>query len=133
MVLYEAPHRLARTLTDLATVIEGSRPVAFARELTKLHEEIWRGTLTEAIARCDAVEPRGEYVLVVGGAPATAEATDDEVRAALDGARARGASTKDAVAEVADRLGVAKKRAYALATASDGADRPDRPDPSVRS
>jgi 16S rRNA (cytidine1402-2'-O)-methyltransferase len=130
IVLYEAPHRLARTLADLATVLEGSRPLALARELTKLHEEIWRGTLTEAVERCRTVEPRGEYVLVVGGAPAVADATDDEVRDALEGARARGASTKDAVAEVADRLGVPKKRAYALATAGD---RPGRPEPSARS
>jgi 16S rRNA (cytidine1402-2'-O)-methyltransferase len=116
IVLYEAPHRLVRTLHDLSTVIEGARRVALARELTKLHEEIWRGDLDGAIARCVAIEPRGEYVIVVDGAPPVADATDDDVLHALADARARGASTKDAVNEVSDHLDVPKKRVYALAT-----------------
>jgi 16S rRNA (cytidine1402-2'-O)-methyltransferase len=118
MVLYEAPHRLARTLDDLAGVLGGTRRVVLARELTKLHEELWRGTLAEAIQRCADVEPRGEYVVVLDGAPAPLDATDADITAALADARRAGASTKDAVAEVIDRLGVAKKRVYALATAT---------------
>ena len=63
IVLYEAPHRLARTLADLAAALGGDRRVVLARELTKLHEEIWRGTLAEAgRAVRPTVEPRGEYV-----------------------------------------------------------------------
>ena len=116
VVLYEAPHRLSRTLADLATACGGERRVALARELTKLHEEVWRGTLAEAVAHTDDVEPRGEHVVVLDGAPAPAEVTDDEVRAALAAARAAGASTRDAVAEAVARLGVAKRRAYDLAT-----------------
>jgi 16S rRNA (cytidine1402-2'-O)-methyltransferase len=116
LVLYEAPHRLKRTLGDLASVMEGARPVVLARELTKLHEEIWRGTLDAALARCAEVEPRGEYVIVIDGAPPPADATDADLLQALADARGRGASTKDAVAEVADRLAVAKKRVYDLAT-----------------
>ena len=119
VVLYEAPHRVARTLADLAAACGGERRVVLASELTKLHEETWRGTLAEAVAHVGAVEPRGEYVVVLDGAPAPAAVTDAEVRDALAAARAGGATTRDAVAEVVARLGVAKRRAYDLAT--DGA------------
>lgn len=115
-VLYEAPHRLARTLEDLVAACGAERSVVLARELTKLHEEHWRGTLDEAVARVAEVEPRGEYVLVLDGAPAPAAVTDDALVAALARARAHGASTRDAVAEVVHRFGVAKRRVYDLAT-----------------
>ncbi len=115
IVLYEAPHRLARTLDDLRTVVDGDRRIVLARELTKLHEEIWRGSLDGAIERCVEVGPRGEYVVVVDGAPAPLDATDADIVAALGAARGQGLTTKDAVAEVTDRLGVAKKRVYDLA------------------
>lgn len=116
VVLYEAPHRLARTLADLAAACGDERRVVIARELTKLHEEHWRGTLGEALARVDEVEPRGEHVLVLAGAPAPATVDDEAIVAALQAARAAGASTRDAVAEVAAALGVPKRRAYDLAT-----------------
>lgn len=113
-VLYEAPHRIARTLADLAAVCGPHRPAAVARELTKLYEEVRRGSLAELAAGLG--EPRGEYVIVLAGAPAErADVDDDAVRAALADARARGASRRDAAAEVAVVLGVPKKRAYALA------------------
>lgn len=114
VVLYEAPHRLARTLADLAAACGGDRRVVLARELTKLHEELWRGTLADALARTDDVEPRGEYVLVLDGAPAPAEVTDADIVDALARARAAGASTRDAVAEVVADLGVPKRRVYDL-------------------
>ncbi|MEO6989276.1 MAG: 16S rRNA (cytidine(1402)-2'-O)-methyltransferase [Aquihabitans sp.] len=116
VVLYEAPHRVARTLADLAATCGGDRQVVLARELTKLHEEHWRGTLAEAVVRVAEVEPRGEYVLVLDGAEAPPAATDEAIVAALAQARADGASTRDAVAAVVDRLGVAKRRVYDLAT-----------------
>ena len=116
VVLYEAPHRVARTLADLAEACGGDRRVVLARELTKLHEEHWRGTLAGAVARVAEVEPRGEYVLVLDGAPEPAETTDDDIVRALAAARELGASTRDAVAEVAAELGVAKRRVYDLAT-----------------
>ncbi|MGI8754927.1 MAG: 16S rRNA (cytidine(1402)-2'-O)-methyltransferase, partial [Acidimicrobiales bacterium] len=81
-----------------------------------LHEEHWRGTLAGAVEHVVAVEPRGEYVVVLDGAPPPAEVTDDVIVAALATARSHGASTRDAVAEVAADLGVARRRAYALAT-----------------
>lgn len=116
IVLYEAPHRVARTLADLARACGGERRVVLARELTKLHEQVWRGTLAEAGAHVADVAPRGEHVVVLDGAPPPAEITDDAIVNALDAARSHGATTRDAVAEVAAELGVARRRAYALAT-----------------
>jgi 16S rRNA (cytidine1402-2'-O)-methyltransferase len=116
MVLYEAPHRVARTLADLAEACGPARSVVVARELTKLHEEVWRGPLAEAVSWADAHEPRGEFVLVVEGAPPPAEATDDDVVAALRRARTEGLSTRDAATEVATDLGLPRRRVYALAT-----------------
>ena len=115
IVLYEAPHRVARTLADLAGALGGTRRVALARELTKLHEETWRGTLDEAVARCAEIEPRGEYVVVVDGADAPPDATDAQLAAAVARLVAEGASTRDAVAEVAAAYDVPKRRVYDLA------------------
>ena len=123
LVLYEAPHRLARTVADLAAALGGSRRVAIARELTKLHEEVWRGTLDEAVARTEAVEPRGEHVLVVDGAPPPADVDDQQIVSAIDERLAAGASRRDAVAEVAHGLGVARRRVYDLALGADGTER----------
>lgn len=119
MVLYEAPHRLARTVEDLATTLGGDRPVALARELTKRFEEIWRGTLAEAVAHCKQTEPRGEYVVVVAGAAPPAEVDDELLRAGLADALAGGTSRRDAAAEVARRHGVAPNRVKRLLTAMD--------------
>jgi 16S rRNA (cytidine1402-2'-O)-methyltransferase len=116
VVLYEAPHRAERTLADLAAAFGPDRAVAVARELTKLHEEVWRGSLGEAAAWAAETSPRGELVFVVEGAPAPAAATDADVEQALTDALARGASRRDASAEVAARLEVPKRRVYAIAT-----------------
>jgi 16S rRNA (cytidine1402-2'-O)-methyltransferase len=106
-LLYEAPHRLETTLRDLAAVCGGERAVVLVRELTKLHEEVWRGTLEGAIGLTVDRTPRGEYVVVLDGAP-PAEVTDESISAAL---RATGSGT-GAVAEVAAALGVPKRRVY---------------------
>jgi 16S rRNA (cytidine1402-2'-O)-methyltransferase len=84
LVFYEAPHRLAATLADLAAVLGAARPASIARELTKRFEQVYRGTLGELAARSrdDANMSRGELVLVVGGAPAESDAAA-ESRAAL--------------------------------------------------
>jgi 16S rRNA (cytidine1402-2'-O)-methyltransferase len=113
IVLFEAPNRVAATLTDLTAVCDGERLVCVAREITKLHEEVFHGPLETAAALATAGEPRGEHVIVLDGqpvdsTPATEEALDDAMRAALG----RGLSAKDAAAEVATSLGVPKRRAY---------------------
>ena len=81
-VVLEAPGRLAATLAELAAA-DPARPVAVVRELTKLHEEVWRGTLGEAAAAFAARDVRGEIVLVIGGAPPAAPAGDAAVEAAV--------------------------------------------------
>lgn len=115
MVLYEAPHRLARTLVALTEVFGGERRVALCREMTKLYEETWRGSLTDAILHVKERPPRGEYVVVVEGRAPGGGAGDDELRAVLVRLLDEGLSTRDAVAEVADTYDAPKRRVYGLA------------------
>jgi 16S rRNA (cytidine1402-2'-O)-methyltransferase len=112
IVLYEAPHRLARTLTDLVEAMGRDRSAAIARELTKLHEEVWRGPLGEAASRAASTEPRGEHVIVLAGAPPAPAATADDVEAALSAALAAGLDRKTAVAEVAAALRAPRRVVY---------------------
>ena len=114
VVCYEAPHRVARTLTDLANAFGSTRRVAIARELTKLHEEVWRGTLADAV-QWAANEPRGEIVLVIDGAPAAAPPDEHALLEALCAQLALGATVKDASTEVATRFGVSRRAVYELA------------------
>lgn len=115
IVLFEAPHRAARTLADLAAALGPERRIAVARELTKLHEEVFRGTLAEAVEW--ASDPRGELVFVVEGAPPPPPAGSGDVEAALQGALAGGMSRRDAVAHVAGELSVPKRQVYEVANA----------------
>jgi 16S rRNA (cytidine1402-2'-O)-methyltransferase len=118
VVLYESPRRLLATLADLASACGPDRPVAVARELTKLFETVWRGTLGQAVAGAGGPEPRGEQVIVLG----PKEDRDDdvpgeaEVRAALVAEMEAGASVRDAASVVAKRLGISRRQAYELAT-----------------
>jgi 16S rRNA (cytidine1402-2'-O)-methyltransferase len=120
-VLFEAPHRVARTLGDLVAVCGPDRPVAVGRELTKLHEEVWRGTLGEAVAWVAAAPPKGEWVLVIAAASAGASrANEADIVAALRARLAQGADRRSAVAEVAGVLQVPKREVYQLAVGLDG-------------
>jgi 16S rRNA (cytidine1402-2'-O)-methyltransferase len=115
VVLYEAPHRVAETLADLRAACGPLRRVALARELTKRHEEVWRGTLEGAVEHAAAHEPRGEFVIVLDGAPPKTPPDDDAITAAVKARLEQGASKKDAAAAVAAELGVARRRAYDVA------------------
>ncbi|MEO8362989.1 MAG: 16S rRNA (cytidine(1402)-2'-O)-methyltransferase [Ilumatobacteraceae bacterium] len=115
VVLYEAPHRLARTLTDLEVVCGPLRRVVLARELTKIHEELWRGTMHDASKFAQNTEPRGEYVVLLEGAKPPAPPTDEELSTALRDELTKGSSRKDSAAKVAAKYGVAKRRVYELA------------------
>ena len=115
IVLYEAPHRVERTVTDLGAVCGLSRRIALTRELTKLHEEVWRGTLADAAVHLAERAPRGEYVVVVEGAPLADAADDCTVLAALHMALATGADRRTAIATVMAETGAAKRRVYDLA------------------
>jgi 16S rRNA (cytidine1402-2'-O)-methyltransferase len=125
VVLFEAPHRLEATMADLAESLGADRPVAVAREITKRFETVWRGTLGQAVAG-EGPEARGEQVIVLGPAAPTvkAEPDDEAIEGALRAELAAGASTRDAAAVVADRLGVTRRRAYALANSLRGPARP---------
>lgn len=117
MILYEAPHKLRRTLGDLALALGEDRRIAVARELTKLHEEVWRGTLAQAAARFEEREPRGEFVLILeGAAPAPEEGAPSlEEAAALARERvAQGLSAAAAAKEAAQITGLPKRDIYAL-------------------
>ena len=116
-VLLESPQRLAGTLADLARAL-GARPLAVVRELTKLHEEVWRGDLVEAAAAFADREVRGEVVLVFGGAREAASPSDQMVAAAVAVRLAEGASVRDAAEAVATTLGVPHRRAYRAALAA---------------
>lgn len=112
MVLYEAPHRIERTIADLTEALGGDRRVAICRELTKLYEEVLRGTLDSI----DVGTPRGEYAIVLAGRPDDERpADDDAIRAALRAELSSGVTKKDAIVTVAAALAVPKKRVYALA------------------
>jgi 16S rRNA (cytidine1402-2'-O)-methyltransferase len=115
-IIYEAPHRVLRTLDDLRAACGDDRLVVVARELTKLYEEVVRGPL----GTIDIGGPRGEYVLVLEGAPVDDRtASDDDVREALRVELAAGSSTRDAAATVAKHVGRPKREVYALAVGLD--------------
>lgn len=113
IVLYEAPHRLERTLTELAEAFGATRRVSVSREITKLHEEVWRGSLAEAVAWA-GTGPKGEMVIVVEGAPPPGPPGDAEILSAVDRELATGATRRDAVDAVARALGAPRRRVYEL-------------------
>ena len=114
MVFYEAPHKLLATLEDMAQVFGGERPISLCRELTKLHEEVVRTTLAEAIALYTEQPPRGEFVLVVAGAPEEAKTLPTVADAAqmVAALMAQGLSRKDAVKQTAQQLNLPKNAVY---------------------
>jgi 16S rRNA (cytidine1402-2'-O)-methyltransferase len=112
IVIFEAPHRLAATLSDLAEVCGSQRAVAVARELTKVHEEVWRGTVGHAAALALAERPRGEQVVVLAGAPPPGPPGAEELESRLNPRLAAGESMKEAAAAVAGELGIPRRVAY---------------------
>jgi 16S rRNA (cytidine1402-2'-O)-methyltransferase len=117
LIIFEAPHRLQATLQDLLAAL-GDREMAVCRELTKLHEEVFRGTISQAAEHFSS--PRGEFTLVLAGAkdaehqPTEAVTDPDAVRRQLEQLRESGARAKDAVALVAESAGLPKKVVYQL-------------------
>ncbi len=115
MIFYEAPHKLRATLDDLADTFGPDRPLTVCRELTKLHEEVLRLTIGEAVEHYAAQEPRGEFVLVVGGCPAGAEPVEGSKDAALARVaqlRRAGTPLKAAAAQAAEEFGVKRRALY---------------------
>ncbi|MBU0704562.1 MAG: 16S rRNA (cytidine(1402)-2'-O)-methyltransferase [Chloroflexi bacterium] len=115
LIVFETPHRLRQSLADLETALGGDRPLAVCRELTKLHEEVWRGTVAGARAHFDQVEPRGEFTLVIGGAPEEQVCWDEgRVRAALDELLGQGVRRSAAARRVAAASGWGRQEVYRL-------------------
>jgi 16S rRNA (cytidine1402-2'-O)-methyltransferase len=115
LVYYEAPHRLLDSLADMREVF-GEREAAVARELTKLHEECVRGSLGDIITHFETHAPRGECVILVHGAPPASAMEDDDIDAALLSAM-KTSSLKEAVEQVSEHAGRAKRDVYARALA----------------
>ncbi|MBN9607650.1 MAG: 16S rRNA (cytidine(1402)-2'-O)-methyltransferase [Actinomycetales bacterium] len=113
LVFFESPHRIGASLRDAAEAFGPDRPAALCRELTKLHEEVARGTLAELAERFEG-GARGELVLVVGGAPAADASLEEAVPRVLARA-AEGIRLKDAAAEVADATGLSRRELYEAA------------------
>ncbi len=118
VVLFEAPARLVATLAELAERSAPDRRVAVVRELTKLHEEVWRGTLAGAVSEFSAREVRGEVVVVLAGrVPQASVPSDEELGRALRARLDAGGTVRDVAGEVALELGVSRRRAYEAAIA----------------
>jgi 16S rRNA (cytidine1402-2'-O)-methyltransferase len=108
IVVYESPHRVRALLADIAAVL-GDRPVVVCRELTKLHEEIWRGFASSALDHF--LEPRGEFTLVIAGGEPTRNAAED-VGSVIAELRAADTPAKEAVAQIASRCALTRRQAY---------------------
>lgn len=119
LVAFETPHRLRESLADIDALL-GQRPLAVCRELTKLHEEVVRGTADEALARF--AEPRGEFTLVIAAGETRANAVSDaELVVFLDDQRSAGVTARDAIAAAIARFGVSRRQAYEVWQSGSGA------------
>ena len=114
MIFYEAPHKLLATLESMAEVFGADRPISLCRELTKLHEEVIRTTLSGAISLYNEQPPKGEFVLVVAGAAPeeTPVPTVDDAAARVQTLMAQGLSRKDAIRQAAQELNLPKNIVY---------------------
>ena len=117
MIFYEAPHKLLNTLEDMAEAFGPDRSISLCRELTKLHEEVVRTTLGEAIEKYTENAPKGEFVLIVAGAPAEEKqsATPTDAAARVSQLMEAGLSRKDAVKQTAKELDLPKNVVYEIA------------------
>jgi 16S rRNA (cytidine1402-2'-O)-methyltransferase len=116
LVCFEAPHRIVAALQDVHQIL-GDRRLAVACELTKMYEEVWRGTVSEALAHYSETRPRGEFTLVLAGAPRGSEVAWEEVRVreALSALIRSGSSRRDAATQVARMAHWPKRSVYRLA------------------
>jgi 16S rRNA (cytidine1402-2'-O)-methyltransferase len=118
IIFYESPHRLRQTLQDLANVLGEVRQVVLARELTKLHEEFWRGTVEEAIALYNSREPQGEFTLVLAGTQLSMPIlTEDALKSELQELIKQGLSRSQASRQLAQQTSLSRRQIYQLALA----------------
>ncbi len=123
MIFYEAPHKLAATLEDLLETFGPDRPISLCRELTKLHEEVIRTNLKGAVEYYEQTAPKGEFVLIVAGAPEEVPetATIEDAAQRVAKLMAEGLSRKDAIKQAAQELGLPKNVVYEAALKADEA------------
>ena len=120
LVFYESPHRLRQTLADFAETFGVDRQIVLGRELTKLHEEFWRGNIGEAIAHYTNTEPQGEYSIVLSGAPVSHPTLSDEaIDRALIELMLAGTSRSQASRIVGEQISQSRRYVYQLALAID--------------
>jgi 16S rRNA (cytidine1402-2'-O)-methyltransferase len=120
MVLYEAPHKLLKTLADLLVVLGPDRPITLGRELTKRFEEFWRGTLGDALAHYQATAPKGEFTVVIQGVAREAPVLSEQaLKAELERLLQEGISRADASRQLAKATGQPKKLIYQLSLGID--------------
>jgi 16S rRNA (cytidine1402-2'-O)-methyltransferase len=116
LIFYEAPHRIQKTLQDMATVLGNDRQIVLARELTKLHEEFWRGTVKAAIAHYNTREPKGEFTLIVSGAePSKVPLTEEVLKAELLSLMQQGISRSQASRQLSQQTALPRRQLYQLA------------------
>ena len=117
MIFYEAPHKLLRTLCDLRDTFGGAREITLARELTKLHEQKLRTTLDGAVAYFTETPPKGEFVLVLRGAPECSEpvVTAEQALEIVARYRSEGRALKEACKLAAADTGFGKNELYQMA------------------
>jgi 16S rRNA (cytidine1402-2'-O)-methyltransferase len=122
LIFYEAPHRVRETLPDLAAALGAARSITIARELTKLHEEFWRGSLAAAIAHYQTREPQGEFTLIVAGAELSQlMLSDAALKLELQALINQGISRSEASRQLAQQTALPKRQIYQLALSlSDG-------------
>ncbi|MBW4521318.1 MAG: 16S rRNA (cytidine(1402)-2'-O)-methyltransferase [Scytolyngbya sp. HA4215-MV1] len=120
LIFYEAPHRLKSTLQDVAAMLGETREIALARELTKLHEEFWRGTVAAAIEHYTQHEPQGEFTLVVAGAaPREILLSETMLKAELQNLIMQGLSRSQASRQLAQQTSLSRRQIYQLALSID--------------
>lgn len=121
LIFYEAPHRVRETLQDLAQYLGENRSIVLARELTKLHEEFWRGSIGEAIVHYNQQEPKGEFTLIVTGAEAEVPVLSQEaLKAELQQIMAQGVSRSQASRQLAQLTKLPRRQLYQLALSLPG-------------
>jgi 16S rRNA (cytidine1402-2'-O)-methyltransferase len=115
MIFYESPHRLRESLATILEIFGKERELTIARELTKMHEELWRGTVGDAVADYQTREPKGEYTIVVAGAtPIVTSTSAEDIRTALKTLLAQGISPSQASKQLAQELGISKRDIYQM-------------------
>ncbi|WP_026100415.1 16S rRNA (cytidine(1402)-2'-O)-methyltransferase [Fortiea contorta] len=118
LIFYESPHRLRNTLQDLADILGSDRQIVLARELTKLYEEFWRGTIAEAIAHYHQREPQGEYTLVLAGAASSQEFLSlSQLKTELQQLISQGISRSQASRQLAKFTSLPRRQVYQIALA----------------